>query len=538
MADFNGIDETNTNNTNNTNNDINSSENVSSSYGYNGAGDNSYSNHNSATSGYSNSGYGYYQNPNMYANQNSAQNTDGYNNSYAGPYANEFSYNTGSKKMSAGKKALIAVIAVLCVGAISITTIVGFSLATGKPFIGIDNNSSTVNGAGSDNSKSTIDRDNLPTLEQLATPDDAMKIPDIVEKVSPSVVGISCMLAQGTATGSGIIMSEDGYIITNAHVVSGAKTIDVVLPSSYEEKSGEKNDSDSSSESSKAEESKADNLTYTAELVGKDTQTDIAVLKIDKKGLTKAEFGKSQDLKVGELSIVIGNPLGLDLANSVTAGIISATNRTLTIEDRTMNLIQTDASVNNGNSGGPLINAYGQVIGITSAKVSTSVGEGLGFAIPMDEAVPIIKDLMENGYVKGRPSIGISGTDVTSTMAAYYGIPQGFIVKKVTEGGAAEKAGIQVNDVIIGINDTVVTSINELNEVKNKCKVGDTVTLTVYRNGKKSDFKVKLTEASNEETESQDDQNNNDQQQTPQDNFDDYYRQYYDYYNNFGGFGQ
>ena len=247
---------------------------------------------------------------------------------------------------------------------------------------------------------------------------------------------------------------------------------------------------------------------------------------------------------MGEISIVIGNPLGLDLANSVTAGIISAKDRTITVEDRTMNVIQTDASVSNGNSGGPLINAYGQVIGITSAKVSSSIGEGLGFAIPIDEALPIVKDLMKNGYVTGRPSIGVSGADITATMANYYGIPQGFYVASVTEGGGADNAGIQKNDIIIGINDTVVTSISELNAVKNKCKVGDTVTITVYRNGKKVDFKVKLTEASKTEENQNDDseESENNQQRKNQygNGYDDYGNDYgdgyggYDYFNGFG----
>lgn len=533
MVDFNNSNENNPNNVNETNstnntantNDINASDNYSSSFSQNNyqSYEQKSNDQNSYKSPYNYGGY----------NAGGAYNSNS-SNSFS---ANEFSYRPQKNKKPLSKKILSGVLAVLCVGAISATSIVGYSLITGKSVIGSDTNSSVSKDKGtSSNVKSTVDRTNLPTLEQLATPTDAMKIPDIVKKMSPSVVGISCLLDQGTSTGTGIIMSEDGYIITNAHVVSGAKTISVVLPSSYaetENKESDKKATETASKNSDDSEVNADNLTYTAELVGKDSQTDIAVLKIDKKGLTKAEFGNSSDLQVGEVSIVIGNPLGLDLANSVTAGIISATGRTLTIEDRTMNLIQTDASVNNGNSGGPLINAYGQVIGITSAKVSTSVGEGLGFAIPIDEAVPIIKDLMENGYVTGRPSLGISGTDVTSTMSRYYGIPQGFLVASVTEGGAAEKAGIQQNDVIIGINDTVVTSINELNEVKNKCKVGDTVTLTVYRNGKKSDFKVTLSEASTPES----DEENNDQQNNQQNDGYNDYRQFFNDYDNFGGFG-
>ena len=322
--------------------------------------------------------------------------------------------------------------------------------------------------------------------------------------------------------GSDVIISKDGYIVTNAHVVDGAQSISVVLPDSYNDTSSKSDDSKSSSDSSSDDDE--DNLTYTATLVGKDTQTDIAVLKIDAKGLTAAEFGTSADLQVGEASIVIGNPLGFSLANSVTAGIISATDRTLTVEDRTMNLIQTDASINSGNSGGPLINAYGQVIGITSAKVSSSVGEGLGFAIPIDEALPIVEDLMKNGYVTGRPSLGISGTDITSAYSSYYGIPQGFLVKSVTKGSGSEKAGIQENDIVIGINGTVISNISELNEIKNKCKVGDTVQLTIYRNKKMINVDVVLGESTEDTSESNDnDQNNNNNNNNNNDDYNGYY---------------
>ena len=462
------------------------------------------------------------------ANNQSNPNMNGYN-----PNAdmNEFSYKPKKPKKPIGAKILAGVIAVLCVAAIGTTSIVGYKLVTGKSIGTSDTSSSTSAKATTDKASSsatsTVDRTNLPTLEQLAAPADAMSIPDIVTKVSPSVVGISCILDGGTSTGSGIIMSADGYIITNAHVIADAKSISVVLPSAYY------SDSSSSTDSSSTDSTSDENLTYTAELVGSDTQSDVAVLKIDKTGLTAAELGTSEGLQVGELSIVIGNPLGLSLANSVTAGIISATDRTLTVEDRTMNLIQTDASVNSGNSGGPLINAYGQVIGITSAKVSSSVGEGLGFAIPIDEALPIINDLMENGYVTGRPSLGITGTDVTSAYSTYYGIPQGFLVASVTDGGAAAKAGIQQNDIIIAINDTVISSISELNEIKNKCAVGDTVTLTVYRNGKMVDVDVVLGESTgDEQTTTTDDTTTEQQQQQQQQQ--DLYDQYKQYFNNYG----
>lgn len=442
-------------------------------------------------------------------NQNDFQN-------YNSESVNEFSYKPENKK-SKGRKILTGIIAVLSVFAIGTTSIVGYSLITGTG-LGKDSSDTSLqtsqnnkSSTDSTSSSSSVDRSNLPSIIQLATPSDAMTIPDIVDKVSPSVVGISCMTSSGTVTGTGIIMSTDGYIITNAHVVDGATTISVVLPSSY---------SDESSESS-------DDETITAELVGKDSQTDLAVVKIDKTGLTAAEFGTSSEIRVGEVSIVIGNPLGFDLANSVTAGIISATDRTLTIEDRTMNLIQTDASINSGNSGGPLINAYGQVIGITSAKVSSTYGEGLGFAIPIDEATPIIDDLIQYGYVTGRPTLGISGENVTDVYSQYYDIPKGFFVRSVESGSAAEEAVIQVNDIVIGIEGNLIESIEEFNEIKEKYKAGDKITVSVYRDGEIIDKDVTLGEAIDKD----EDEDQNDQQQS----YDDYdsYRQFF---NQYGGY--
>lgn len=432
-------------------------------------------------------------NQNPQENQTNANDFNGYNNNYV----NEFSYKP-EKKNSKSKKVLAGIICVLSVVAIGTTSIVGYSIVSGKKlgFKSSDNGTSQSTLNNDDSSKSS--RENLPTLVQLATPDDAMKIPDIVTKVSPSVVGISCMTSSGVVTGTGIIMSEDGYIITNAHVVDSAQAISVVLPTDYnsDDSKTENTDKKTTSTSSDTEDS------ITAELIGKDAQTDIAVIKINKKGLVAAEFGKSADVQVGEVSIVIGNPLGFNLANSVTAGIISATDRTLTIEDRTMNLIQTDASINSGNSGGPLINAYGQVIGITSAKVASSYGEGLGFAIPIDEAIPIVEDLMKNGYVTGRPTLGISGMNITDVYSQYYNVPKGFIVKNVESGSGAEKAGIKVDDIIVGIEGTLVESIEEFNNVKEKYKAGDTIKVSLYRNQKIEDIEVVLGEAKEDDSSS------------------------------------
>ena len=297
---------------------------------------------------------------------------------------------------------------------------------------------------------------------------------------------MTSILNGGTASGTGFIISEDGYIVTNYHVIEGAQAVSVSLLQSED---GEE---------------------IPAQIIGGDEQTDIAVLKIDKTDCVPVTLGKSSELIVGELAITIGNPLGSELSGTVTAGIISALNRKLTIEGREMNLIQTDASINSGNSGGPLINSYGQVVGITSAKVATAYGEGLGFAIPIDEALPIISDLIEHGYVKGRPIVGITGETISEIYAQYYDIPRGFIVREVVKNGPADKAGVQVGDIVIGIEGTLIENMDEFNEIKKNYKAGDTITISVYRNEKIVDLEITLAEDTSSKVQSnQNSQQNN-----------------------------
>lgn len=412
-------------------------------------------------------------------NNNNNHNPNNYNgyNGYNG--YNEYSFypenqHNGGQKTGRVVIALLVTFAVII--ALGTVSLVALTISSGNSRVSSTQSGGSPSGlAGSNVSEgddeNEVVRTDIPTITQLSTPSDALSIPEIVEKVSPSVVGISCTLYNGTATGTGIIMSEDGYILTNAHVVDGATDISVVLSKELE------------SEQLKAE------------LIGADTQTDIAVLKVDKSGLPAAEFGTSSEMVVGEAAIVIGNPLGFELSGSVTAGIVSALDRELVIEDREMNLIQTDASINSGNSGGPLINSYGQVVGITSAKINTTYGEGLGFAIPIDDAMPIVDDLLKYGYVKGRPLLGISGENVTEIYSQYYGIPQGFIVRSVTEGSAADDAGIRVGDIVIGINGQLITTIEEFNECKAEFKAGDKISVSIYKNDQIIDVDVILGEA-------------------------------------------
>jgi serine protease Do len=231
-----------------------------------------------------------------------------------------------------------------------------------------------------------------------------------------------------------------------------------------------------------------------AKFIGGDQKSDLAVIKIDKKKLPKAKLGDSDTLEVGELAVAIGNPLGLEFQGSVTVGVISALNRTISIDDRTMNLIQTDAAINPGNSGGALLNSKGEVIGINTIKISISGVEGLGFAIPVNEAKPIVDQLIMFGYVKGRPYIGISGREITETLSYLYDIPVGIYILDVVKDSGAEKAGIRKGDTLVSLDGVDVRTMKEVDTIKDKYKAGDTVSAVVVRNGKKIKLSLTFTE--------------------------------------------
>ncbi len=448
-----------------------------------------------------------------YPNQNYGQPSQGYYSQASNEYI--YSPKPPKKKSNAGKIAIIAISGILAVFVIAIASISAYNFFTLKNGVAngsnlyanksggsltgdndvilddYNNENDEIQGGASDievvddededepedaetSAGPTAIRD-FPSLEQLAAPEDAMAIPDIYDKLSPSVVGVSCTVRNGTQVGTGFVISEDGYIVTNAHVIEDFLSVMIV---------------------------DAELSEYEAEVIGYDSTTDIAVLKadLDGKDLIPVEFGKSSELRIGELAIAIGNPLGFDLYGTMTTGIISGLNRTVTVEDNTMNLLQTSAVINNGNSGGPLIDAYGRVIGITSAKVSTQYGEGLGFAIPIDEAIPIIESLIKYGYVPGRPSLGITGQNITELMSFYYRMPMGVYVFSVAPDSGADKAGIVAGDIIIAIQGESVETSEQLNDIKNKYAVGDTVTLTVYRGGENFDIDVVLSESTPEMT--------------------------------------
>lgn len=285
-----------------------------------------------------------------------------------------------------------------------------------------------------------------------------------------SVVSINCSAVstnifgqqtESASSGSGFIYTADGYIVTNQHVVANASSINVTLYNGD---------------------------TYPAKLVGSDSDYDVAVLKIDAKDLPAVTLGSSTDVNVGDTVMAIGNPLG-ELTFSMSQGIVSCVNRAINVEGTPFNMIQVDASINPGNSGGPLMNLYGEVVGIVSAKYSSYANttvEGLGFAIPINDVQSIIKDIIENGSVGNKAYMAITAGTMTQQMAAQYKInaTEGVFVYSVEDGGAGDKAGLKLGDVITKLNDTQITSMEDLSAAKKGFKAGDTVTLTVLRDGK------------------------------------------------------
>lgn len=292
-----------------------------------------------------------------------------------------------------------------------------------------------------------------------------------------SIYGMGTAKSEASASGSGIIISDDGYILTNNHIVatsssesyyqvSDANKVTVTLYN--------------------------DDTEYEAKIVGKDEQTDLAVIKIEKTGLSKAEFADSDSIKVGEFAMAVGNPLGMQ--SSITCGVVSAVNREVTDSDgKKFTLIQTDAAINSGNSGGALVNGEGKVIGINTLKLSGTGIEGMGFAIPINSTTDITSQLIQYSKVK-RPYIGISGVDLDEKTAKVYNLVVGVYVKSIEDFSAAEKAGVKVGDVIVEADGKKITSMNELNEIKNSHKIGDKLKIKVNRNNKTEELTLTLGE--------------------------------------------
>ena len=447
--------------------------------GYPNVGSSGINTANTARTDYSTSSPNTYNQPGNTYGQNPSQNpsqNNGYASSFSGGNDSNGGYNGYSyasapqqppKHEKKKNKVLLRVLA--GVGVVALGFGGGFGGAIAASRAGLTGNQVVVQ---------EIQRDTSTDATSTGSTDgSAMTMQQIASVASPSVVAITTEQMSSSQTwfggyyvqsgaGSGIIISQDGYILTCAHVVSGATSVKVQLNGSDE--------------------------TYDATIVGEDSTSDIAVLKIEATGLTPAVIGDSDKLAVGETTVAVGNPLGT-LSNTVTQGIVSALNRQVTVEDNDMTLIQTDTSISPGNSGGGLFNANGELIGVVNAKSSYSEAEGIGFAIPINTAMDIAQQLIENGAV-ARPVLGVSILDISDASAAQqYGVSaMGVYVADVTKGGGAEAAGVQRGDRIIAVDDTAVSSTSTVKSYLAGKEVGDTVSLQVERDGKVLTLNVTL----------------------------------------------
>ena len=319
-----------------------------------------------------------------------------------------------------------------------------------------------------------IELEESPTSPPNVPEAEGLSLQEIYRQCIASVVSITSSSGSTTSTGTGVILSEDGYIVTNYHVIEGGTRITVLLH---------------------------DDREFSAWIVGSDPATDLAVLKIEADDLTGATFGDSDVLQVGDSVAAIGDPLGIEYRGTMTNGIISAINRNMNIDGRLMNLIQTNAALNSGNSGGPLINSYGQVIGINTVKIGAFTDkagvEGIGFAIPSATVTDIVNQIIEMGYVSGRPSIGFSGEGISLFYQRFYRLPSGMYITDITPGSNAEQVGLEVGDILISVDGTKVYNQSDLDTLLYGYAAGDTVPIIIYRGGYTMQARLTLEEAGN-----------------------------------------
>ena len=372
-----------------------------------------------------------------------------------------------------------------------VSGVVGCAVVVGTCF-GVPSIRSSILGIQNSNSNSSNSSQSSGYVSQTSLSNYSDTAVYAANKILPSIVGITVeynvnslvsmfgnrgQTSTATATGSGIIISEDGYILTNNHIVSSSSSEDY-----YEVSSATK----------VTVKLFNDDTEYEAEIIGTDEQTDLAVIKIDKTDLPKAEFADSDSIKVGEFAMAVGNPLGME--SSITCGVVSAVNRKITDTDgNTYTLIQTDAAINAGNSGGALVNSEGQVIGINTLKLQGEGIEGMGFAIPINSTEDVTSQLIQYSKVR-RPYIGITGMDLDEETAKANNLVVGVYVKAVDDFSAAEKGGIKPGDVIIEADGQKITTMDELNELKNKHQIGDNMTLKVNRDGQERELTITLAE--------------------------------------------
>ena len=348
--------------------------------------------------------------------------------------------------------------------------------------------STAMNRSGGTSTINVSDRKATTSVQSVKVGTQALTMAEVYEQNIDSVVSINTTITrnvfnqvvENAASGSGFIITSDGYIVTNYHVIEGANTVKVTLHS------GE---------------------TYDAQIIGGDEDYDIAVLKIEAQDLQRVTIGDSSTLKIGEDIAAIGNPLG-ELTFSMSRGIVSCVDRAINVDGTPFNMIQVDCSINPGNSGGPLFNTYGEVVGIVSAKYSSyssTIVEGIGFAIPINDVIAMVEDIMENGRVTNRPYLAITASGLTQSLAQQYrvSVSEGVYVNSVEPGGAAEKAGIRAGDVIVKIDDKDITSMKDLTNAKKDYKAGDTATFTVNRGGETLTLELTFDATPEEDTAAQ-----------------------------------
>ncbi len=394
----------------------------------------------------------------------------------------EFNFEKKKKHFSFGRSIFLPFLS----GILGTAVVVGvcFGVPTIKDkvmdFLNITSNSTANDNFYNDNNSSS-GAPSISLEEYSATSTAVAKI------IRPSIVGINVEYSvnsifyrttsqTATVQGSGIIISEDGYILTNSHVVNATSSSTFYVLEEASKVTVYLSDDDTA---------------YEARIIGTDDQTDLAIIKIDKTGLTAAKLGDSDKVQVGEFAMAIGNPLGME--NSVSAGIISATNRKITSDGKTFTLIQTDAAINSGNSGGALVNSKGEVIGVNTLKMQGSGVEAMGFAIPINSTKDVSEQLIQYSKVK-RPYIGITGINVTESMAKQYNLVIGVYVKSIDDFSSAQKADIRIGDVIIEFDGQKVTTMDEITEIKNNHKIGDELKLKVNRNGEEKELTLILQE--------------------------------------------
>lgn len=393
-------------------------------------------------------------------------------------------YGTGSTQPPKSHRALLALLLVIIIFLGGIAT--ALSILNIRLFQELHRKENALTVAYAVQSQTEAEAETAPTLatyprekttvDLQQTPDGdsregEMSLQEIYETNIPAVVSISASTGSGSSTGTGVVLSANGYLVTNYHVIRQALAINVTL---------------------------TDERELRATLVGEDPVSDLAVLRVDAEDLTPAQFGDSDGVRVGDSVVAIGDPLGVELRGTMTDGIVSAISRDVQVDGRVMNLIQTNAALNSGNSGGPLINRFGQVIGINTMKIGTfadsSGVEGLGFAIPSATVKEIVNQLLSQGYVSGRPWLGIEVESYSTFYQRFYRVPKGVYVTDVQAGSPAEAADLRIGDIILAADGSAVTDMDALNTQLYTHAPGDSMTFSVYRNGRQGEVTVTLEE--------------------------------------------